>query len=783
MEFTNANPEPQQPASLTTEQALHQAVAHHQAGQLQDAERLYRAILQAKPNHPDANHNLGVLAVQVQQVAAGLPYFKMALEANPNQEQYWLSYADALLAAGQSADALNVIQNAIGRGYTTPAILALRQKTEAATAGSSVAGSFAKEVKTQTSNQSPKQKLLPQAEMDKVVALFNAGRYVELECRTLALVEQYPDSGFVWKALGASLQMQSKDAVSIFQKTVELLPDDANAYFNLGVALQALGQLDQAMANYRRALEIKSDYDEASNNLGTALQDLGRLDEAIASFRRTLEIRPDYADAYYNLGNALKNLGQLDDATASYRRALEIKPNYVEAHNNLGNALQGLGQLDDATANFRRALEFKPDFADAHSNLLFTHNCRSDQTISEALADARHFGDLVAGHVLPYVDWHNVPEPSRRLRIGFVSADLRTHPVGYFLESILAVLATHASARLELIAYANDFRTDIVTERLKACCNGWHCVRGLSDEHLAKKIRADGIDILIDLSGHTGHNRLTMFARKPAPIQASWLGYFATTGVKAVDYLIADPWVVPKAEEAHFTETITRLPETYLCFTAPDLEVHVSALPALKAQSITFGCFNNLVKMNHAVVAVWARVLMALPGSRLFLKTKQLNDAMVRQSVMDRFAVHGIGPERLILERSAPRAELLAAYQRVDIALDPFPYPGGTTSVEALWMGVPVLTLAGDRFLSHIGESILHNAGLPDWIAVDADDYVARAVAHAQDLPHLSNLRGQLRQQVLKSPIFDAPRFAGHLEATLRSMWVQWCNQQPQQKL
>ena len=187
--------------------------------------------------------------------------------------------------------------------------------------------------------------------------------------------------------------------------------------------------------------------------------------------------------------------------------------------------------------------------------------------------------------------------------------------------------------------------------------------------------------------------------------------------------------------------------------------------------------------MNHAVVLLWAKILIAVPRSRLFLKTKQLNGETTRQSVMDRFAVHGIGPERLILEGGAPRAELLAAYQRIDIALDPFPYPGGTTSIEALWMGVPVLTLAGDRFLSHIGESILHNAGLSDWIAIDTDDYVARAVTHAQDLPRLSNLRGQLRQQVLESPLFDAPRFAGHFEAALRCMWVQWCNQQPQKKL
>ena len=331
---------------------------------------------------------------------------------------------------------------------------------------------------------------------------------------------------------------------------------------------------------------------------------------------------------------------------------------------------------------------------------------------------------------------------------------------------------------MELIAYPSHFRTDALTERIKACCYGWHSAVGLSDENLARRISDDGIDILIDLSGHTAHSRLPMFAWKPAPVQASWLGYFATTGVAAMDYLIADPWTVQKAEEASFTEKIWRLPDSYLCFTPPDVDVQVVPLPALTNGHVTFGCFNHLSKMNDAVVALWARVLQAVPGSRLFLKAKQLGEATVRQSVVERFATHGVDAGRLILEGAAPRAELLASYRRVDIALDPLPYPGGTTSVEALWMGVPVLTLAGERFLSHIGESILRNVGMPEWIAADADGYVARAVSYAGDLPYLATLRNGLRRQVLGSPLFDAPRFAHHFEAALRGMWRVWCDGQ-----
>ena len=716
-------------------------------------------------------------------------------------------------------------------------------------------------------------------ECNQLVALFNSGNYAELESRTSVLLERCPDSGFAWKALGVSLQMQGKDSLLALQKSTELLPNDVEAHYNLantlkelgrlneaeasyhraleikpdyadahsnlgavlkdigrlddavascqraleikpdfadahinlgnamrdlgkpndamvcyrraleikpdfaeahvnlGNAMRDLGRLDDAVASYRRALEIKPNYAETHSNLGVALKELGRIDDAVASYRRALKIKPDYADAHSNLGSVLKDIGRLDDAVASYRRALEIKPDYAGAHNNLGSVQKDLGRLDDAMESFRRALTIKPDFTEAHSNLLFTHNYLADQPAATLLTEARHFGDLVARQASPYTDWHGTPASDRCLRVGLVSGDLRSHPVGFFLEGVLTALFKDAAGRLEFFAYHSHFRTDALTERIKACCHGWHSAVGVSDEILAQRIRDDGIDILVDLSGHTAHNRLCMFAWKPAPVQASWLGYFATTGVAAMDYLIADPWTAPEAEEAHFSEKIWRLPETYLCFTPPDVAAEVAPLPALANGYITFGCFNNLTKMNDAVVALWTRVLHAVPGSRLFLKTKYLNEATTQQGVAERFAAHGIDAGRLVLEGPAPRAELLSAYHRVDIALDPFPYPGGTTSVEALWMGVPVLTLAGERFLSHIGESILQNAGLPEWIASGADDYVARAALHASYLQRLTVLRNGLRQQVLSSPLFDAPRFARHLEAALRDMWTQWCDQ------
>jgi len=565
-------------------------------------------------------------------------------------------------------------------------------------------------------------------------------------------------------------------AVASYRQALEIIPNLAKAHSNLGNALRELGQLDDAVASCIRALEINPDYAEAHNNLGIAQKDLGQLDKAVASYFRALEINPDYAEAHNNLGLVQKDLGQLDNAVASYRRALGIRPDYVDALNSLGVVLQDLGQLDNALMCYRGALEIEPDFYKAYSNLLFLHNYQTEQSAAVLLDEARGYGNQVARKARPYTEWLNAPESEKCLRVGLVSGDLRNHPVGFFTEGVLAALASNFSEKLEFIAYPTQSGGDKLTDRIKACCHGWRSAVGLSDEDLARRIREDNIDILIDLSGHTAHNRLPMFAWKPAPVQVSWLGYFATTGVAAMDYLIADFLTVPESEEAYFTEKVWRLPETRLCFTPPEVEIDVSPAPSLSNGYVTFGCFNNLTKINEVVVALWARVLKAVPHSRLFLKTKQLQESSVRQRILELFSSHGIDSQRLVLEGWSTRFEYLAAYQRVDISLDPFPFPGGTTSVEGLWMGVPVLTMTGQSFLSRQGVGILNNAGLPEWVAADSDDYLAKAIKHASDLSRLATLRSNLRYQLLASPLFNASSFAGHFEAALRGMWAHWCN-------
>ena len=741
------------------------------------------------------------------------------------------------------------------------------------------------------------------AEMNHLAALFNAGRYAELENRALLLIKQFPDSGQAWMGLGLALQMQGKDALLALQRTAQLLPDDAvahnnlantlrergkledsmascrralkikpdfaEAHNNLGLALMEQGQLDVAVTSFRRALEIKPDFAEAHSNLGLALNRIGRfdeaaasflhavklkpdfaaahvnlgntlkkigqLDEAAASFRRAVEIRPDFAEAHNNLGDILKDLGQADAAIASFRRAVEIKPDYaeahnnlanifiiigqfesalgsgrkavslkpdfVEAHNNLGIALSELGQLDAARASyqraleikpdfaqahcnlgniynalgetsaavesFRRALELKPDFVDAQSNLLFTLNYTA-HPLAYCLEQAREYGRKASQKAgTRYTTWQCAESP-QRLRVGMVSGDLHNHPVGYFLESLLADLDP---ARVELIAYPTDLLVDALTTRIKPYFSAWKPLYGLSDEAAARLIHADGVHVLLDLSGHTGKNRLPVFAWKPAPVQASWLGYFATTGMAEMDYLLADEVGVPEAQRKNYTETIWYLPDTRLCFSAPESDVPVAPLPAVKNGHITFGCFQNLTKAGDEVLAAWSKVLGAVPDATLRWQCKQFGDPEVVKQQGLRLQQHGIDPARVTLHGSTSRKAYLGAHAEVDLILDTFPYPGGTTTCEALWMGVPTLTLAGETLLARQGAGMLTAAGLKEWIANNEAEYIAKAVALAHDPSRLATLRAGLREQVRTSPLFDAQRFARHFEDALWEMW------------
>ena len=610
------------------------------------------------------------------------------------------------------------------------------------------------------------------------LALQELGRIDEAIASHRRALEINPYSVDAYSNLGHALQDigQIHEAMSFYRKAIEIKPRHAELHSNMGAALKELGQLQDAVTSCRRAIEIKPGLVEAHLNLGVALKELGQLEAAVASYRRAVGIRPDYAEAHNNLGLALKATGHLDNAVSSYRHALEIKPDLIEAHNNLGLALQELGYLEDAVASYRRALEIKPDFVDALDNLLLSLNYSASHSPSYYLEQARQYGRVVAAKVgVRFSAWQCEDRPGR-LRVGLVSGDLRKHSVGHFLEGLLAYIDP---VRIELIAYPTHHMEDELTTRIRPYFSEWNSLVGNNDETAARLIHADGVHILFDVSGHTDHNRLPVFAWKPAPVQVTWLGLPTTTGVAEMDYVLGDPHAIPPEFDNHFSETVWRMPDSYLCLTVPDSSIQAAPLPARSTGYMTFGSFNNLTKMTDAVVAVWARILKSVPNSRLLLKTKQLNDLVSCEKTRQRFAACGIAPDRLILGGTlASRDDHLAAYNKVDIALDTFPYPGVTTSAEALWMGVPVLSMQGDRFMSCTAGSIAHNAGLPDWIAADEDDYVAKAVTFASNLERLADLRAVLRERVLASPLFDAPRFARNFEDALWGMWQRFLAQQ-----
>jgi predicted O-linked N-acetylglucosamine transferase (SPINDLY family) len=572
----------------------------------------------------------------------------------------------------------------------------------------------------------------------RVLALFQSGRFHEAEVEARALAAAQPDFAFAWKVLGAAVSIQGGNGIPMLQKAVELMPDDH----------------------------------EGHNNLGNAYQDLGRYEDAARSYRQALALRPDYAHAHGNLGNALRALHRWHEAEQACRRALELAPGFAEGHANLGHVLEDLGEVDEARRCLQRALELDPDVPEARSKLLYMMNCLDSRSGMALREEARRYGDALARKAKPHSRWQNSRDPARPLQVGLVSGDLGNHPVGYFLEGVVAALAQN---ELRLHVYDSHPRNDRLAEGLRKRIPRWHAITGASDESLAARIRADGIDVLIDLSGHTVHNRLPMFAWHPAPVQVTWLGYFGTTGVLGMDYILVDRWSVPEGEEKQFSEQVWRLPETRLCFTPPQDEVAVGPLPARVAGRITFGYFGSQSKINDGVLDTWAEVLRAVPRSTLLLKAKQLGDAALRGRLLERFARRGVGAERLTLEGLSPRREYLEAYNRIDIALDTFPFPGGTTTMEGLWMGVPVVGLRGERFLSRQGESLLMNAGLGDWIGADRRGYVELAARMSADLDALARLRSSLRSRLERSPLMDAPRFASHFEAALRGMWRRWC--------
>ena len=728
-----ANTATSQPSAVT-EQALalqkilQQAIEYHQSGNIEDAETLYRNILEVDPNHPETNHNLGVLAVQVEQVQAALPYLTAALQADPAQQRYWLSYIQALVLAGEMEGASQALelgrQHGVLQGESVDALVH-RMAEPAQASGKLVMEPGVVKVTSSANHQSEKTQTAPKAlrpgksaaskaprsgggeesvkERQAVLNCWKQRRFGEAETMARSLTARFPRRGFGWKMLAMALLAQQRimDALAPAQRAAELSPDDPAVHIDLGVIFRAHG----------------------------------RFMEAEASLRRAVQLDPDLADAHRNLGAVLTEQMRFAEAEASQRRALALEPDRVRAH----------------------------------QALLFLLNYDADKSAEEIFAAYGNYNERIGlPHRSAWRDHTNSRDAMRRLKVGYVSPDFRNHSVRFFLEPLLA---HHDKQAVEVYLYAELRQEDAQTQRYRTYADHWIPTAGLSDDALAERIRADGIDILVDLAGHTEGNRLQVFARKPVPVSLSWLGYGYTTGLMAIDYLLTDSVSSPEGSESLFSEAPWRLATPGFVYRPAEGMGPVSPLPAARHGKVTFGTLTRAIRINHRTIRVWSEILKRVDNAQLLIDSLNFQAPETQALLTERFAAHGIGPERLVVGFHSPPWDLL---REMDIGLDCFPHNSGTTLFETLYMGVPYITLAGRPSVGRLGSSVLEGVGHSEWIARSEEDYIEKAVALASDLPALAAIRSGLRSEMEAGPLMDEPGFARKVEAAYREMWIKW---------
>ncbi len=559
------------------------------------------------------------------------------------------------------------------------------------------------------------------------------------------------------------------------RQALQIDPRSIEAHRNLGKALADQCRWKEAEAAYRDAIRLNDRSADVYCSLGISLKEQRRYDEALAAYHSAIQIDSRSAAAYNNLGNLLKLLGRYGEASDCCQRAVELQPQLAEGYNNLGNALADQGRLDEALAAYERAVALKPDFALAHSNLLLTQQYRADVTIERLNESHTQWNTQHAAALSQHIVAHrNGRDPERRLRLGFVSADLWRHPIGYLL---LPVFQGLDRKRCEVFVYANQVRRDEVTLELSQSVDTWHDVAAWNDERLAEQIRHDQIDILFDLSGHTAENRLLMFARKPAPIQISWLGYVGPTGVEAIDYFLTDGVLVSDELVARYAQQPLRFAHAPWCTYRLPLDApEVGPLPALEHGFVTFGSFNKPTKITPQVVTLWANILQRVPRSRLVLKYRGFNDPPTRERYLRLFEAAGVDPQRLACQGESPFRDMLDQYQaEIDLALDPFPHNGGMTTILALWMGVPVVTWPGETLASRQSYATYRAMNWTEAVARNQDEYVELAVALANDWPRLAAWRAELRPRLVASSMMNGPALAVDLLDEIRTVWRAWC--------
>jgi protein O-GlcNAc transferase len=644
----------------------------------------------------------------------------------------------------------------------------------------------------------------PQKQIELILKLFNSKKFTEAKKEINRQIIKNPNSYILFNILGGVLSEQKNflEAIESYEKALKLNPNYAQAFNNFGIALHKLNRMDEAIKNYKQAINLKKDFSIAYYNLGNAMHEIGHLkeslnyyneaikinpkyheayhglgesyrvlgenNEAIKNFKISVKINPDYSKAYNSLGIILSDVSMFDEALSYYNKAILIKTNDEKYHNNLGNLLSSLGKYDLATNAYKKSIEIKPEFARAYSNLLLNLNYKInfDPELYLSIAKKFRLNCIIKNKKISFQ--HQYEKNPKKIKLGLVSSDFGNHPGGFFSLSTLQELK---KKNFELIAYSNYDRNDDLSLSFRSLFSKWRSIENKKDDEVIHQIIKDGIHILIDMQGHSGNNRLPIFIYKAAPVQATWHCQ-GSTGIPEIDYVIANPYFIPSNEENHWVEQVFRLPKLSQCFTPPDFNVEVNDLPVIKNKFITFGCLNKLTKINEEVILLWSKVLNSIANSKLILKTKNLDNKLVKEDIISQFKKNNVNKNKLILlGESKTRKELLKTYNDIDISLDTFPFQGYTTSCESVWMGVPVLTLKGDRLLFHSGECINSNLNMHDWIAKNNNNYILKAVEFSSKINELSKIRKNLRQTTLKSALCDSKSFGINFSEMLWKMW------------
>jgi len=672
---------------------------------------------------------LGTLFAQTGRASAAIPLLERVVAAEPGDDDAHNNLAVALSAVGQLEGAIDHLREAI------------RIAPREAARYSNLAA-----------------------------ILVEAGRAEEAVALLKPVARRFPRTASVHVGLGVAYDALDRvpEAVAALKAAMPLAPDSAVVCRNLGLLLARCASWTEAREHLKRARELAGEEVELLLHLGAAHYNLGELAEAEACFRAVLTQESGSVMARSNLAAILRERGELVAASALLEEAIARDPACAEAHANLANCQVALGEVDTAAEHDDRAIALQPDDLALGSQRLSRLLYRTEMAPEAIAAEHRRWGEAAMARVTPVARpaWDGACE--RPLRIGYLSPDLRRHSVATFLEPILA---HHDPQAVAVTCFSNVARPDAVSERLRQLVPRWREIRGLTDEAAAQVVADDGIDVLVDLAGHTSRHRLGIFSRHPAPVQVTYLGYDATSGLPAIDFRITDELLDPDGFEAHYCERLWRLPSGRLCFQPSAEAVPVASPPCVEAGHVTFGSFNNLAKVGSGVVDLWARILHRVEGARLLLKHTALGEVATREAVRRRFADRGVDPTRLqLVGFTASTADHLALYRCVDIALDPFSYGGCTTTCEAVWMGVPVVTLVGDRAVGRYGISILSRLDLESLAADDADAYVEVAVSLAHDPNRLAALRHGLRDRITASTLCQPTRIARELERAYRGM-------------